>query len=103
MKDINFNIKSIPKLLKRVLQKLERYSVIIFFVSAVGACSFLVYQIGSASQSEPNQDVLTQQINSVKRLKIDKQSIEKIEQLEDQNVNVQSLFKSARDNPFQEE
>jgi hypothetical protein len=103
MKDISFDIKSIPKLLKRLLQKLERFSVIIFIVSAVSLCGFLVFQIGKASQSEPNQDVITQQLTSVKRLKIDKKSIEKIEQLEDQNVNVQTLFKSARDNPFQEE
>lgn len=104
MKNINLdlNLKTISKLPKKAAAKLHRYRVVLFIVAAVGVSGYLVYQIGQASQVEPSQDTVNQQLNTVKRLKIDQNAVDKIQQLEDQNVGVQSLFKSARDNPFQE-
>lgn len=100
MKDLS--IKDIPKVLKHYTRKAKRYAFMTFIVTVAGLYGFLVFQISQASQAEPNQDTINQQLTAVKRLRIDQQSIDKIQQLQDQSVGVQSLFEAARDNPFQE-
>jgi hypothetical protein len=102
MKDINFSLKTLPKHLKHLAFKARRYVVVIFTVTTVALYGFLIFQISQASQAEPSPDAVAQQLTAVKRLKVDQQAIDKIQQLQDQSVNVQSLFQTARDNPFQE-
>lgn len=100
--NINLDLKQLPKILKRVGKKIQRYLVIASFVVMFGLYAFLVLQISSGSQKEPNQDDVTAQLSTIKRLKIDQASIDKIQQLQDQNVVVQSLFEEARKDPFKE-
>jgi hypothetical protein len=100
MKDLD--IKAIPVLLKKLQKILQRYSVIIFILTILGIYGFLVFQIRQLSVAEPDQDQVTEQLKTTPRIKIDEESIAKIKQLEDQNVGVQALFKSARDNPFED-
>lgn len=85
-----------------LLKKIQKYAVFVFLISIFSVYGFLIFQIGRLSQYEPDEAAVKEQLNTVKRLKIDQNTIDKIEQLEDQNVSVQSLFKSARDNPFQD-
>lgn len=102
--DINLNIdlKSILKKLKKALAKVQRYSVVIFIVILVGLYGYLTLQISSLATKEPSQVEVLEELGAVKRLRIDQDSIDKIQKLEDQNVVVQSLFENARDNPFSE-
>ena len=60
----------------------------------------LIWQIGTLSRTEPSETEVSEQLKTVTQ--INQESIDKIQQLRDQNVRVQSLFKEARDNPFQE-
>lgn len=94
--------KNLIKELKKSFAKVQRYAVIIFIVIVVGLYGFLILQISSSATEEPSQAQVQEELGAVKRLKIDEASIEKIQQLEDQNVVVQSLFEEARDNPFSE-
>lgn len=98
-KDID--VKAITGTLQSSFKHLQRYLGFIFLIGILGIYSFLVFQIGSLSQAEPSDEDVAQQ-NTVKRLRTDPDSINKIKQLEDQNVGVQSLFEEARDNPFQD-
>lgn len=95
-------IKPILAGFRILLRKVQRYSVLIFILGMVVLYSFLIFSIGQASQTEPTEEAVAEQLKTVKRLKIDQQSIDKIQQLKDQSVSVKSLFESARDNPFQE-
>lgn len=99
-KNLNFDLKSAGKVLRKDLIKAQKYVAISFIVVVFGLYAFLVIQIGQLSQKEPSDDQVLQQLGKVKRLKIDEDSINKITQLKDQNVQVQSLFDEARDNPF---
>ena len=103
MKNMNFDLNAYIKILKRYGSKIQQYMVLIFIVGLLGLYSFLVFQISEAAQKEPSQDKITEQLSAVKTLKIDQSSIDKIIQLKDQNIAVQSLFESARQNPFQEQ
>jgi hypothetical protein len=90
----------IAKLLP-VLDFLRRYRAMIFIVGFLGAYGFLVIRINSLAQREPTPAAVDEKVSS-SRLKIDQTSINKILQLEDQNVEVKSLFEQARNNPFSE-
>ncbi len=101
MKNTTLNLKSLSSTTRHIGHTVQRYTVIIFIVSILALYGFLVFQIGALSQVEPDETAVTEQLNKVKRLKIDQKSVDKIQQLEDQNIGVQSLYKTARDNPFQ--
>ena len=94
--------KKLLNQIKAVGVFIQRYLVIIAVVLVIGVYGFLVLQISSGTQKEPTEDEVTSQLSTIKRLKIDQDSIDKIQQLKSQNVTVQSLFESARNDPFQE-
>lgn len=98
----NLEVNQLVPALKSTFSKLRRYSTFIFIMSILLIYGFLIVRISVLSQAEPTESAIQEQTNTLKRLKIDQSSIEKIEQLEDQNVGVQSLFETARDNPFQD-
>lgn len=100
MKDTN--VKQIGTIIRSALSRLQRYAAFIFIVSILLIYAFLVLRISILTQAEPSEDAIAEQSNTVKRLKLDQTAIEKIEQLEDKNIGVQSLFETARDNPFQD-
>ena len=104
MKNNNLNLdpKKLLVNLNKYAEKLQRYVLLISFVVVFGLYGFLVMQISTATQQEPSQEDITLQLSTIKRLKIDQESIDKIEQLQDQNIVVQSLFESARQDPFKE-
>lgn len=96
---IALKIKSFANLAWR---KFRRYTVLVFVIVIFGLYGGLVFQIGALSQVEPDETAVREQLGKIKRLKIDQESVDKIQKLEDESVGVQSLFKAARDNPFQD-
>ncbi len=96
------NIKDIPSKIQPQIQKLRQYIVMIFLVFMAIIFGFLVFRISTLAQSEPSEDAVAEKLKDVRRPKIDQSAVDKIQQLEGTNVEVQSLFKQARDNPFQE-
>ena len=98
--NLNLNLNDITKQFKHIYSFLQRYASIIFIVSVLGIYSMLIWQIGTLSRTEPSETEVSEQLKTVTQ--INQESIDKIQQLRDQNVRVQSLFKEARDNPFQE-
>lgn len=99
---MNIEVKQIlPKFLA-LIEKLKKYTVVIFIVVVALVFGFLVLRIKNYSSTEPTEEAVTEKLTTVQRPKIDKNAISKIQQLEDQNVEVQSLFEQARDNPFSE-
>jgi hypothetical protein len=103
-KDLNINLSkdSIASTFKGFVLKLRSYSVTIFAIFVLASYGFLVYQISALSNIKPNEEQVLEQQQVIKRPQIDEETVRKIEQLEDQNIAVQSLFKAARDNPFQD-
>lgn len=93
------NLASIGTSLQKIPNTFYRYRVLLFVVGYVGCYIFLITQIANYAQEEPS---LSTSENAVKTLTIDADSIEKIQELEDQNVEVKALFDDARKNPFSE-
>ncbi|CAN5710630.1 hypothetical protein BH23PAT2_BH23PAT2_02990 [soil metagenome] len=99
---MNINFKDLPEKLALLGAKFRRFSVFIFIITVLSLYSFLVLHISSLTQIETNEQAVTEQLKTTKRPRIDQSAIEKIEDLQDQNVQVDSLFQEARDNPFSE-
>ena len=62
----------------------------------------LVLEINHLSGAEPTQAQLDAKLKTVQRPTIDQPTLDKIQQLQDQNIQVQTLFDQARQNPFAE-
>lgn len=99
---LDLDKNSLQKKFKDFFKKNRGYASFIFFVGILLVYTFLVYRISQLTLSEPSEAEVTQQVQSTGRIRIDQQSIDKIQQLQDQNIQVQSLFESARDNPFKD-
>ncbi len=99
---MNVDIKDISKRITPLLSKLRRNATFIFIVSFLFIYTFLVIRINLLNQQEPSDDAVSEKLKTVQRPKTDKDTLTKIQELQDQNVEIQSLFKQARDNPFSE-
>lgn len=98
---MNIELKPILKRLQPFINFLKRDSVAIFLAIVAIIFGFLIWKIGSLAGATPNQDALDEKLLSVVRPRIDPEGIKKIEDLQAQNINIQSYF-SDRNNPFQE-
>ena len=100
---MKLELKIIPKKAREILRKYKKYASFVFIIAILGLYTFLVFQISKLTLADPTNTAVEQKVQSAGRIRIDQDSINKIQQLEDQSVNVQSLFESARDNPFQDQ
>ncbi len=97
----NLNLKAILSKLKPLTNFFKKDYVIIFLVIIAFVFGFLIWRIGNLAGAEPTQDAIDEKLLTIVRPRIDPSSIKQIEDLQAQNVNIQSYF-SDRANPFQE-
>ena len=84
------------------IAKINRFKIIIFVLLVVSVYGYIVLTISNLSNAQPSPDQLNQQNISIKSAKVDKKVILQLQQLQDNSINVKTLFDDARDNPFQE-
>ena len=99
---MKLEVKDVPKKLLPLFEKLKQYKTLLFIVSLALIFGFLIMKINTYAQIEPTEDAINEKLTNIQRPKIDANALAKIQQLEDQNVEVKSLFEQARDNPFSE-
>lgn len=99
--DLKLDIKPIIKKLQPALRILKKDSVGIFLAIVAVIFGFLIWRIGMLANAEPSESALDEKLTSVVRPKIDPASIKKIEELQSENIDIQSYF-TDRNNPFQE-
>ncbi len=99
---MKLEVKDIPAKLRPLLQFLKKYFSFIVAIFALAVIGLLVFRINQLSRIEPDETAITEKLETVRRPKIDEAVVDKIEKLQDQNVQVQSLFDQARNNPFSE-
>lgn len=99
---MNLEVKDIVAKIGPILEGLKKYLVFIFILLVLSVYSFLVFHINTLAQQEPDEAAVVERLKTVQRPKIDQDALDKIQLLEDQNIQVQTLFQHARDNPFTE-
>jgi hypothetical protein len=100
--NINLDLKNLGPQLLGLAQKLNRYAGILFFILVAGVYGFVILRISTLSNVQPTTDDITTQASPVSIPKVDPKVVKQLEALKDNSSNVQTLFESARQNPFQE-
>lgn len=93
--------KLLPKI-QPLLLLFKKYGSFVVVIAFLGLYVYLVQYIGGLIQDEPSQATVDSTIKPVNRLKIDQDAVQKMTELESQNIEIQSLFDQARQNPFTE-
>lgn len=99
---MNLEVKDISAKLVPALQSLSKYLVFMFIMVVLGIYGFLVFHINTLASQQPDEDAVLERLKTVQRPRIDEEALIKIQQLQDQNIQVKTLFDDARDNPFAE-
>lgn len=99
---MNKYIEIITNKFRPIINVIKRYRITLFAICFLGIYTFLVVQINVLSSREPDPAAVSSQQQTTKRLTIDQGSIDRILELEEQNIDVRSLFEQARQNPFNE-
>jgi len=99
LKDLS--LKAMPEQLAQLGQKLNRYRIILFVVFVAGVYGFISYKIFVLSNPSTDTNNVSTQVTSLTP-HIDVQIVDQLKSLQDNSVNVQALFKNARQNPFAE-
>lgn len=100
---MKINTAQLTTRIQPLLRFFKRYAIFIFMIVLLGIFAFLVFRINHFSQVEPADDAVQEKLQTVQRPKVDQSVLDKIQQLQDQNIQVQSLFDKARSNPFNEQ
>jgi hypothetical protein len=97
--------KSKPTISQQVqpaVRFVKKYKKFLFSMIVLVLIGFLVFRINQLASAEPSEATIDEKLQTVTRPKLDQGVIDRIQQLQDQNVEVQSLFDEARNNPFDE-
>ncbi len=86
-----------------VLRKVSRYRLFIFIVFVVLVYGFLILRINTLTGTQPSSDAIASQSDPIKTAHVDKSVVKQLQSLQDNSVNVKTLFDQARSNPFQEQ
>jgi hypothetical protein len=95
----------LKELLEKLVDKfsgLKKYSLIIFVVFVSVLYGFLLLRIDTLSNAQPSADSVSGQVKAASIPKISQTLVNQLKSLQDNSVNVKTLFNQARNNPFQE-
>lgn len=88
--------------LKPTLVLMRRYRGVIFLVILLAIYGILIIKVSVFNKQEPVDSDVNAKLQTVTRPHLDQDTIDKINDLQDNSVQVKSLFNSARKNPFKE-
>lgn len=96
------DLKALPEQLSEFVSRIKRYLPALFCLLLLCIYGFLVYQVQILNTREPSSSDVAAQSTTAQVPHIDTTTLNQLKNLQDNSVSVQSLFDSARSNPFQE-
>jgi hypothetical protein len=94
-------LKTFKPILLNGLSYVSRYAGILFLLLIAGVYSFVLIRINSLANIQPSQKDIDAQTSTTPIPRVDPKVALQLQNLEDNSVNVQTLFDQARNNPFQ--
>lgn len=98
----DINLKSIRPTLQKLLKSESRHAVFLVIMLILAVYILTVWRIGKLATAEPSMEDQTKADGAGRLLRVDEDAIRQIQDLEQRNPSVQSLFNEARRNPFRE-
>lgn len=83
-------------------RRLEAYVPMFVFIIFAGMCGYIIWTSSQQALREPPEGAVLDQISSSSRPELDDKAAETLQNLEDQNIEVKTLFEESRNNPFAE-
>lgn len=99
---MNADLKNISKILVPAITRVGNYLSVIFIVLVLGLYGYLILHVSSLTQIEVDQTQVLERLQATKRSQVDQRAVDRILLLQDQNVQIDSIFEEARQNPFSE-
>ncbi len=96
------NIKSSQDQLRQVWQSTLRLRILLFLAVLTILYAFIAWRINTLVNAEPDRAIVEAKMHKTTTPVVDKSIVDKIRQLEDNSVDVRTLFNEARQNPFRE-
>lgn len=93
---------SIKTSLQHYGQVLRHYSVLLFLLFLLSIYGYLGWRIVSLNQQQPDEAAVATKLKTAGVPHINQDVLNKVQQLQDNSVGVQTLFDDARSSPFQE-
>lgn len=96
--------RNLKDLLDKIIAKFQgakRYSLVLFIVFIALIYGFVLFRIKTLNDIQPSPDAIAAQVKAAQVPHIDETAIKQLQSLQDNSVNVQTLFNEARSNPFQ--
>jgi hypothetical protein len=85
-----------------VLVFFKRFRFITIFILFSLMYGYVLVQVTTINEQTPSEKKISDKVTALPRPKIDQQLIDKITSLEEENVQVKTIFNDARKNPFAE-
>jgi hypothetical protein len=99
---MNLDVKIFKQLINKLIPFVKKYASFAFVLVGLAIFGFLVFKIRTFANIEPSETKIDEKISESRPIKIDQNAAEKVQELQDANVEIKSLFDSSRNNPFQE-
>jgi len=99
---MNIDKAAITAYANKVLALLQAHALFLGIAAFGLLYAYIILQVTTLSNTEPDEAAVAKQYQAVPHPKVDKEVAKTIEGLESQNVNVQTIFNQARENPFSE-
>jgi hypothetical protein len=99
---MKFEPKELPALALEGLSRIRRYAIVLFLLLVAAVYGFLLLHIGNLHNVQPGSVDSSQQTTAAATPHIDPKLVKQLQQLQDNSVNVKTLFDQARSNPFLE-
>lgn len=96
------NISQLSNIINPVVAFLKRYVTLIFIITLCVVYGFLAYRINTLTNADPTAEAVAEKLDAVTRPRIDQNAIDKMLELEEENIEIKALFDEARKNPFTE-
>lgn len=93
--------KYLPQL-KKYVSPIKRHIVLICIVLIGAAYGYLIMTASSQTEVAPSETEIANKFQGTSRPKLDDSAAKRLEQLQEQNIEVQAIFDKARNNPFSE-
>jgi len=98
---MKLDLTNILTKLRPIKTFIAHFAVVIFIVSVAAIFGYMTLKIAHYSNVEPSDIQVQDTKDSLKAFKLDDTAVQKIKQLQDQKINIESLFDNGRANPFE--
>ena len=95
-------VGSLSQLVTAVERRLSKYTVVMFLILLAATYGYVLFRISVLVNVQPSDADVTTQAKAAAVPHVDPTAVKQLESLQDNSVNVKSLFNQARSNPFHE-